>query len=99
MPETTIQTETNVELRSPKLWTVTIMNDDFTPMDFVIEILMGVFRKSEQESEEMTIRVHHEGKAVVGIYTKDVATTRVERAMLICEREKHPLELRAEAAE
>lgn len=99
MSETDLQIENSLSIRSPSLWTVTILNDDFTPIDFVIDILVSIFRKSVEEATEMTIRVHEQGKAVVGVYTKDVATTRVTRAIRLAEEEQHPLQLKAQAAE
>ena len=97
MSEASIQTENSLAVNTPNLWTVTLLNDDFTPMDFVIEILTDIFRKSPEEAMEMTLSVHHEGRAVVGIYTKDIATTRVSRAIRLAEAEQHPLQLIAEA--
>lgn len=93
-----MQTENSLAVNTPNLWTVTIMNDDFTPMDFVIDVLTGIFRKSVDEAMEMTLRVHEEGRAVVGIYTKDIATTRVSRAIRLAEAEQHPLQLVAQAS-
>ena len=98
MSDTILQTENSLAVNTPNLWTVTIMNDDFTPMDFVIDILTDIFRKSVDEAMEMTLRVHEEGRAVVGIYTKDIATTRVSRAIRLAEAEQHPLQLIAQAS-
>ena len=98
MSETSIQTENSLSVRAPNLWNVVILNDDFTPIDFVIDILIDIFRKSAEEATELTLRVHEQGKAVVGTYTKDIATTRVSRAIRLAENEQHPLRLIAQAS-
>lgn len=98
MPDTNIEIRTTNDVKTPSLWTVTILNDDYTPMEFVIDVLMNIFRKSEKEAEEMTLTVHQKGAAVVGLYTKDIATTKVDRAMRLAEGSQHPLSLRAEAS-
>lgn len=93
------ETATMTELTAPKLWQVKILNDDFTPMDFVIEILMKVFNKDEVEALEMTLAVHTNGSAVVGIWTKDIAITKVNKASAMAEAEAHPLRLLPEPIE
>jgi ATP-dependent Clp protease adaptor protein ClpS len=92
-PFTNTETETRVDLTLPKLWAVKILNDDFTPIEFVIAILMKVFHKSETEALDMTLSVHTNGQAVIGIYTKDVAVTKCNKAMKLAEAEGHPLRL------
>lgn len=98
MSQTSTITEEAIQVRTPNLWNVVIMNDDFTPIDFVIDVLISIFRKSPEEATELTMRVHEEGKAIVGTYTKDIATTRVSRAIRLAENESHPLQLVAEAS-
>lgn len=93
------ETATMTELTVPKMWQVKILNDDFTPMDFVIEILMKVFHKHEVEALEMTLAVHTNGSAVVGVWTKDVAITKVNKAASVAEAEGHPLRLIPEPCE
>jgi ATP-dependent Clp protease adaptor protein ClpS len=95
IPINNVQTESSVstELRAPKLWQVKILNDDYTPVDFVVEILMTVFHKSEDKAIETTLAVHAEGSAVLGLYTKDIACTKASKAMALAEDEGHPLRL------
>jgi ATP-dependent Clp protease adaptor protein ClpS len=91
--DTVTKTETSLEIRAPSLWKVRILNDDFTPIDFVIALLIDIFKKSEDEAVQMTLTVHEEGSAIVGTYTKDIAVTKVRRALNIAEAEGHPLRL------
>jgi ATP-dependent Clp protease adaptor protein ClpS len=91
--DTATQSETSLGLRVPNLWNVKILNDDFTPIDFVIEVLMYIFKKDESEAIDMTLRVHEDGAAIVGTYTKDIAMTKCDKATKLAESEGHPLRL------
>lgn len=96
LPDASTKTTVSTDLTAPKLWCVKILNDDFTPIEFVIAILMKVFRKTEAEAIDMTLTVHTAGHAVVGIYTKDVAQTKVNKATFFAEEEGHPLRFTTE---
>lgn len=89
-------TATITEVTAPKLWQVKILNDDYTPMDFVIAVLMKVFHKDEAEALTLTIAVHTNGSAIIGIFTKDIAVTKVNKVTAMAEAEGHPLRLVAE---
>jgi ATP-dependent Clp protease adaptor protein ClpS len=64
-------------IRKPNLYNVVLVNDDFTPMDFVVGILITFFQKTKERATEIMLQVHLEGKAVCGLYTYDVAETKV----------------------
>lgn len=85
-----------VVLQPPKPWVVILYNDDYTPVDFVIELLMDCFHKSEEEASEITMKVHNEGSSVVSRYTKDVAQTKAALAMTLAASEGHPLRCEAQ---
>ncbi len=70
-----------------------MFNDDFTPMDFVVDVLEEIFFKSAAEAEQIMLKVHHEEKAVVGIYSYDIAKSKAEKAMEKAREEKYPLKL------
>lgn len=70
------KTETKTNLARPKLWTVVFHNDDRTPMQFVVEVLCVLFGLSNDEATDIMLKIHNEGKANVGIYSKDVAETK-----------------------
>jgi ATP-dependent Clp protease adaptor protein ClpS len=82
-----------VDLKEPRRYKVTIYNDDFTTMEFVIKVLTQVFFKSAQEAEQLMLQVHHADKAVVGIYTYDIAVSKVRRATQMARDEGYPLRL------
>lgn len=85
---TEIQTEEKiaVSLKPPSLWKVVFLNDDHTPMEFVIELLTTLFKHSESSAKEVTLEVHNTGSGVAGIYAHEIAehlgieATRVARA-------------------
>jgi ATP-dependent Clp protease adaptor protein ClpS len=72
---------------------VIIYNDDFTTMDFVVMVLMTVFHKSQAEAEQLMLQVHHSDQAVVGIYSYDVAQSKIQRATMMVREEGFPLRL------
>ena len=88
-----------VDLDEPRRWKVTIYNDDFTTMEFVVKILRVVFFKSEAEAEALMLQVHHSDKAVVGIYSYDVATSKVRKATNMAREAGFPLRLTVEPEE
>ena len=83
----------HVDISEPKRYKVYIHNDDFTPADFVVKLLMVVFFKNKDEAETLMLKVHHGDKAVVGIYSYDVAVSKVRRAITMAREEGHPLRL------
>ena len=84
------------DLREPQRYKVTIYNDDFTTMEFVVMILTQVFFKSEAEAEALMLKVHHSDKAVVGIYSYDVALSKVNKATTMARKAGFPLRLTVE---
>jgi len=67
----------DVELEEPKKYKVLLLNDDYSTMDFVIDVLVKIFRKSSTESENIMLNIHNNGKAVCGIYSHEIASTKV----------------------
>ena len=80
-------------LREPRRYKVTIYNDDFTTMEFAVAILVNVFLKSEAEAEALMLQVHHSDKAVVGIYSYDIAVSKVNKATQMAREKNFPLRL------
>jgi ATP-dependent Clp protease adaptor protein ClpS len=85
-----------VDLKEPCRYQVTIHNDDFTTMDFVVMVLTQVFFKSQAEAEALMLQVHHADKAVVGIYSYDVAVSKVRKATNMAREAGFPLRLTVE---
>ena len=91
--QTSVRDRVHTGLREPHRYKVIIYNDDFTTMDFVVHILTSVFFKSGAEAERLMLDVHEHGSAVVGIYTYDIATSKVRKATMLAREAKFPLRL------
>jgi ATP-dependent Clp protease adaptor protein ClpS len=83
--------EAKPKLKKPPLYKVILLNDDFTPMDFVIEILMDFFNMSEDKATMVMLQVHTQGMGVCGIYSKEVAETKVYIVNDYSRENQHPL--------
>ena len=83
--------EAEPKLKIPPLYKVILLNDDFTPMDFVIEILMNFFAMSEQKATLVMLQIHTQGVGVCGTYSKDVAETKVYIVNEYSRAHQHPL--------
>ena len=87
------------DLKEPQRYKVIIYNDDFTTMEFVVMILKQVFFKSEEEAEALMLQVHHSDKAVVGIYSYDVALSKARKATNMAREQGYPLRLTVEGCD
>ncbi len=83
--------ETRPELKRPRRYRVVLFNDDFTPMEFVVELLEVFFGMNREAATRVMLKVHMEGKAVCGVYTKDVAETKVAQVNQYARDNEHPL--------
>ena len=79
-----------IELREPQRFKVTIYNDDFTTMEFVVKVLTTVFYKSSAEAETLMLQVHKSNSAVVGIYSYDIAHSKVQKTTRMARNEGFP---------
>ena len=86
-------------LKRPPMYAVVLLNDDFTPMEFVVWILQTLFFKSREEATRVMLQVHNDGKGVAGVYTHDVARTKLVQVEQISRKHKHPLACLIEACE
>jgi ATP-dependent Clp protease adaptor protein ClpS len=68
-----IDEKITVSLQPPKLWKVVLLNDDKTPMEFVIEVLTGIFKHAQDRAKDITLEIHNTGSAVAGVYTHEIA--------------------------
>jgi ATP-dependent Clp protease adaptor protein ClpS len=83
-------------VKMPPRYAVFLLNDDYTPMEFVVAVLQKFFNKSTEEAVAIMLKVHTEGRGVCGTYTKDIAFTRVEQVMAMAAHFQHPLQCVAE---
>jgi len=88
-----------IDLKEPRRYKVIIYNDDFTTMEFVVMILVQVFLKSEAEANALMLQVHHSDQAVVGIYSYDIAVSKVRKATDMAREQNYPLRLTVEPEE
>jgi len=78
-------------LKEPAMYTVVMLNDDFTPMDFVIEVLSRFFQKSAEEATSIMLAVHHQGRALCGDFPYDIAQSKVQLVRDASRKHGHPL--------
>jgi len=88
-----VDTEIEDALDVPKLYGVKIHNDDYTPMDFVVKLLVQVFRKNESEATQLMLNVHESGEAIAGVYSYDIAATKTMQAQRMADAAGFPLKI------
>ena len=79
------------KLQPPKMYRVLLLNDDFTPMDFVIHVLQKFFSMNRERATQIMLKVHMEGQGICGVYPRDVAATKVEQVIAYARENQHPL--------
>lgn len=85
-------TRTRTKTKRPSLYRVLLLNDDYTPMEFVVLVLQDVFNKSREEAMKIMLHVHNQGVGECGIYPFEVAETKVTRVMDTARKNQHPLQ-------
>jgi len=90
--------KTNEKLKEPDQYKVIFLNDDYTPMGFVVEVLMVIFHKSIEDANKIMLDVHKKGKGIVGVYTWDIAVTKVEQVHSAAKENEFPLKCIVEIA-
>ncbi len=89
---TAVITRTKPKTKKPSLYRVLILNDDYTPMEFVIHILERFFQKDRESATRIMLHVHHHGVGECGVYTFEVAETKVSQVMDFARQNQHPLQ-------
>ena len=79
------------KVEPPKLYQVVMLNDDFTPMDFVVLVLLKFFSMNREQATQIMLKVHVEGRGICGVYPRDVAATRVAQVTTFARENQHPL--------
>jgi ATP-dependent Clp protease adaptor protein ClpS len=91
--------ESKPELKKPPLFKVILLNDDYTPMDFVVEVLETYFRMNLEQATHVMLMVHTRGKGVCGVYTRDIAETKSAQVNQYARENQHPLLCEIEPSE
>lgn len=89
---TGLATETRVKTKKPSMYRVLLLNDDYTPMEFVVFVLEQFFNKNREQATRIMLHVHQKGVGVCGVYTFEVAETKVAQVMDLARRNEHPLQ-------
>lgn len=87
-----VVTKTSPKTKRPSLYKVILLNDDYTPQEFVVWLLQAVFKKDPEEAIRIMLHVHQTGVGICGVYTYEVAETKVAQVMELSRRNQHPLQ-------
>jgi len=93
-----VATEDLVEIKEPRLYKVLLHNDDYTSMEFVISVLETVFNKSTPDATQIMLNVHHEGRGIAGVYTREISETKISAVHQLAEKNGFPLRCSMEVA-
>lgn len=74
------------------MYQVILLNDDYTPMEFVVVVLQKIFGKTQEEAMKIMLTVHHHGRGTCGVYPQDVAATRIQQVLQFARSRQHPLQ-------
>jgi len=102
MPEKVLtkpRTKTTTKVERPKLWKVILLNDDYTPREFVVQVLKAVFRMNETQAYRVMITAHQKGACVIAVFTRDVADTKAKEATDLGKQNGYPLYFTTEPEE
>lgn len=94
--EARVEEKTIVNLQPPKLWKVIFLNDDSTPMELVIELLMGIFKHPESTAKDITMEIHTTGSGVAGVYAYEIAEQKGIEATMVARQNGSPLKIQVE---
>jgi ATP-dependent Clp protease adaptor protein ClpS len=86
-------------VQPPQMYQVVMLNDDFTPMEFVIIVLQELFGKDRETATQIMLKIHLDGRGVCGVYSRDVAATKVEQVLQAAQKAGHPLQAMFEPVE
>ena len=87
-----VATQTKTRTKKPSLYRVLLLNDDYTPMEFVVYVLERYFNKSREQATQIMLHVHNHGVGVCGVFTYEVAETKVAQVLDLARRNEHPLQ-------
>lgn len=96
--QTLLKNDSSIKLQKPRMYRVILLNDDYTTMDFVVEVIVVIFGKSAVEATQIMLDVHKKGKGIVGIYTYDIARTKIMQVEEMARQREYPLQAVMEEA-
>ena len=88
--DTVLEAKKN-KLKPPPMYKVVLLNDDFTPMEFVVAVLETFFSMNREQATKIMLKVHMDGAGVCGVYTSDIATAKVDQVVTFARKHEHPL--------
>jgi ATP-dependent Clp protease adaptor protein ClpS len=88
---TVVETRTKTRLKKPRMYKVLLHNDDYTTMEFVVFVLQGIFHHSETDATSIMLHVHKNGVGVAGVYTREIAETRIAQVDELARKHEYPL--------
>jgi ATP-dependent Clp protease adaptor protein ClpS len=91
-PKGELATKPRAKTQRPALYKVLLLNDDYTPMEFVVHVLERFFNKTREDATRIMLHVHHSGVGICGIYTYEVAETKVAQVIEFARQNQHPLQ-------
>jgi ATP-dependent Clp protease adaptor protein ClpS len=92
MRDGTVLEPKKTRLKPPPLFKVILLNDDYTPMEFVVIVLQSFFSMTREQATQVMLKVHREGMGVCGVFARDIATTKVEQVSSYARKHQHPLQ-------
>jgi len=91
LPKFEEELDVALELEEPQMFKVLLHNDDYTSMDFVVEVLTGIFHKSHAQAEQIMLQIHEKGKAICGVYSFEIAQTKAQQVKQSAKQNEFPL--------
>jgi len=88
---TAVETRPKTQLKKPRMYKVLLHNDDYTTMEFVVFVLQGIFHHSESEAMQIMLHVHKHGVGVAGVFTREIAETRIAQVEALARKHEYPL--------
>ena len=98
MPSTDIQLEEKIKIKAtePRRWKVILLNDDTTPIDFVISLLIDIFKHTQETAKDITIQVHETGSGIAGVYSFEIAEVKAVESTQLARTNGYPLQIKLE---
>ena len=91
MPKFDEELEVELEVAQPQMFRVILHNDDYTSMDFVVEVLTGIFHKTSEEAVQIMLQIHEKKRAICGVYSFEIAQTKAEQVKQLAKKNEFPL--------